>query len=339
MQFYERELLVNRILSGKQYYRGLTIVSPSIDIQYRASLIYQEAIKDSQDLFNKEDCESLCIYKGYLTEKEFDSVEVLSKEVESFQTELYLNRKKAPYREKIASYIDKARKEQIRILTLSSKYEPYSQEGYANFCKLNFLIRKLTYKNKKRFDFSSIRVEEIINSHINNILMPRTIRQIARSTPWINKWQALKANGCIFPIGYNINDSQQLLLMWSKFYDSIHESTDQPEPFVIDDDDMLDGWLSLQREKRDTEKKNDIVTQNSKIASAQEVYVVAHNIDEVKNIEKMNTPSAKNVRKQRFNKVMKEGTVNHMNMPDIRNEYIQQATQALRNNYAKSKSK
>lgn len=339
MQFYERELLVNRILCGKQYYKGLTIVSPSINVQYKASLVYQEAIKDSQDLFTKEDCESLCIYKGYITEKEFDSIEVLSKEIESFQTELYLNRKKFNEKDKIESYIKRARKEQIRILTLSSKYESFSQEGYANFCKLNFLIRKITFKNKKPFNFKSIRVEEVINSYINSILLPKTIREVARTSPWINKWQALKANGSIFPVGYNMNDSQQLLLMWSKFYDSINESPDRPEQDVIDNDDMLDGWLSLQREKDNKESKNNVVTQNSRIASAQEVYVVAHNLDEVKNIEKMNSPSSQNIRKQRFNKIMKEGEVNHMNMPDIRNEYIQKATQALRESYAKPRSK
>ena len=32
---------------------------------------------------------------------------------------------------------------------------------------------------------------------------------------------------------------------------------------------------------------------------------------------------------------MKEGTVNHMDMPDVKNEYIQQATRALKEQYVK----
>jgi predicted Fe-Mo cluster-binding NifX family protein len=335
MQFHERELLVNRILSGKQYYRGLTIVSPSIDIQYQASIVYSQSLEDSHDLMSREECESLSIYKGFLSEKEFDSVESLSKDVENFQVELYLNRSKSNEKEKIASYIKKARNEQIRVLNLAGKYDQYSSEGYASFCKINFLLRKTTYLNKKPYRFKSIRIEELVRHYTNNILLPNTIRKLARTNPWINRWSAFKSNGIIFPEGYNITEPQQLLLMWSSFYDSVNESPDKPEQFVIDNDDMLDGWLVLQRDKENKENKSEPVTRNSKIAKAQEVYIVANNIDEVKNIENMNSPSSRNVRKQRFQKVMKEGTVNHMDMPDVKNEYIQQATRALKEQYVK----
>ena len=273
MQFHERELLVNRILSGKQYYRGLTIVSPSIDIQYQASIVYSQSLEDSHDLMSREECESLSIYKGFLSEKEFDSVESLSKDVENFQVELYLNRSKSNEKEKIASYIKKARNEQIRVLNLAGKYDQYSSEGYASFCKINFLLRKTTYLNKKPYRFKSIRIEELVRHYTNNILLPNTIRKLARTNPWINRWSAFKSNGIIFPEGYNITEPQQLLLMWSSFYDSVNESPDKPEQFVIDNDDMLDGWLVLQRDKENKENKSEPVTRNSKIAKAQEVYI------------------------------------------------------------------
>jgi hypothetical protein len=334
MQFHERELLVNRILCGKQFYRGLTIVSPSIDIQYQASLVYSKTYEDSHELLNREDCESLSIYKGFLTEDEFNSVDRLSKEIEGFQIELYHNRLKSIEKERISSYIEKARNEQNRVLSLSGKFDQYSREGYSFFCKLHFLIRKTTYRNNKLYRFNKIKIEEVIKYYIYNILLPNRIRELARTNPWLNRWNAFKANGVIFPEGYNITDSQQLLLMWSSFYDSINESPDRPESFVIENDDMLDGWLLLQKEKTNKESKN-VLTSNSRIAQAQEVYVVANNLDDVRAIENMNSNSSRNIRKQRFSKVMKEGTVNHMNMPDVKNEYIMQATKALKENYGK----
>ena len=37
-------------------------------------------------------------------------------------------------------------------------------------------------------------------------------------------------------------------------YDNIQESLDYPSEDVVEDDDMLDGWLIIQKQKRDKER-------------------------------------------------------------------------------------
>lgn len=339
MDFYTKELLINQILSGKLLYKNLILDKPNIDIKYQASKIYIESIKEAEDsgLLSKEECEFLSIRKGYLTQSEYDSLEVIEADIVNLQKELYINRNSSDHVAKIKSYLKVAREEYDRISNLLSKFESYSCEGYAAFSKVLFIVSKITKLNDSLYDFSSINIDEVVKYYISNIIFPSTIRDLSRDFPWVNKWQALKANGVVFPNGYEITDSQQLLLMWSKFYDSISESAEEVEDFVIQDNDMLDGWLTIQRENKNSKKKDKDgpVSQNSKILNAQEVYIVANNLDELKAIENMNSSSSKSVRKQRFKKIMKDGTVNHMDLPDIKNEYIIQANSALKDHYGK----
>jgi len=71
-------------------------------------------------------------------------------------------------------------------------------------------------------------------------------------------WAAFKVNGVVFSQGSQMTLQQQLLLMWSRMYDSIQESVEPPEMDVIEDDDMLDGWLSIQHDQKRQERRKDL---------------------------------------------------------------------------------
>jgi hypothetical protein len=338
METHEAELYIHRILSGKFFYKDYEIVSPDIDTRYRASLIYSECLDQAreEEVMTKEETEQVCLLKGFITQKEIDSLDTIPKDIENFQRELYLNRHSPDKVSSLKKYIGVARSNFELVSKKLGKYYSYSDEGYASFCKVYFLIKETTFLKGEKYSFEDSSVESLLGAYTSNILTPSIIRSVAKSTLWINKWQALKANGVVFPFGYNISDSQQLLLMWSNFYDSIGESAEPPESFVIKDDDMLDGWLLIQKAKRkDKEDPEGLISKNSKIQNAQEVYIVANNIDDIKRIEAMNSAQAKHLKKQRINKLNREGTVSHMNMPDIKQEYMIQATQALREHHAR----
>lgn len=337
MLSYEVELYINRILSGKFFFKDYEIVSPDIDTRYRSSLIYSEAIKEAEEegLFTKDEVENICVIKGFVSPEELDSLKTIPKDIEGFQRELFLNRNNPERVKSIRQYLEVARKQYEDISEKVSKYYNYCDEGYASFCKVHYIIRETTYIQGKKYDFDGDSIESLLTAYSKNVLSPSIIRDVAKSSIWINKWQALKANGVIFPFGYNINDAQQLLLMWSNFYDSISESAEPPESFVIKDDDMLDGWLLVQKEKKDSGDKSneELISKNSKIQNAQEVYIVAHSLEDIKRIESLNSDKARSIKKQRLNKLKKEGTVNHMSMPDVKQEYMIQATQALREHH------
>ena len=65
--------------------------------------------------------------------------------------------------------------------------------------------------------------------------------------------------------------------MWSSLYDNIQESPDCPSNEVINDDDMLDGWMIIQKRNREQAKlQKDAENKfgNKKISNADEVFIV-----------------------------------------------------------------
>ncbi len=64
MQLHERELLISRILSGKLFYKNLKIIQPSIDLQYKANIVFSEAIEEGKEkgLFSKDIVEHIIVH-------------------------------------------------------------------------------------------------------------------------------------------------------------------------------------------------------------------------------------------------------------------------------------
>jgi hypothetical protein len=102
-------------------------------------------------------------------------------------------------------------------------------------------------------------------------------------------------------------------------YDSIQEASEPPESFVIDDDDMLDGWLLLQSSDKGEERIN------SKISRAQEQYILANNISEAKEIENRNSPDIKRIKAQRQKALEEKGELNESELPDVKKKLMIEA--------------
>jgi len=110
-------------------------------------------------------------------------------------------------------------------------------------------------------------------------------------------------------------------LIWSRMYDNVHESPDCPSEEVINDDDMLDGWFSIQASKRKDaimESELESKLSNSKIANSQEIFLMADSKQDAENINQMNTHQARMIKKQRFNQLQKRGQMDQNQFQDER---------------------
>lgn len=322
MEFFEREYLISRILSGQLKWGASLICPPNLDLQYYSQEIFKKAIEKGRnaEMLSSDDLTELSIEKGFITEADSLFIGFAEKEVEQFQKELYLNRGKADNVRRIKKLIYQNRCRHSSILDRINKYNSFTYEGYANYCKLDYLIRNTTFKNGKKYPFKKNSIQKAINFYISNMILPYTIRYLSRTQPWSNMWSAYKANGVVFPQGCQMTQQQQLLLMWSRMYDSINESPDCPEDSVIEDDDMLDGWLLIQQENSKKDNKSGI--ENSKIAQAQEQYIVANNIEEARAIDSRNDPSSLKIKKQRNKVIQSKGLVLENELPDVRKKLI-----------------
>ena len=103
-------------------------------------------------------------------------------------------------------------------------------------------------------------------------------------------------------------------------YDSIAESPESPSDEIILDDDMLDGWLIIQRRERELRTKQkaaeDIIG-NEKIANSDEVYIVAKSEEDISNINELNDPQAKAIKHAREKALLSEERTKQENLPDV----------------------
>ena len=76
------------------------------------------------------------------------------------------------------------------------------------------------------------------------------IRQIARAGEWRYRWQASKRGESLFgrPIA-EWSESQNAIVFWSQYYDSVYDSMDRPPAHVIENDAACDAWVEDQNKK------------------------------------------------------------------------------------------
>jgi len=114
-------------------------------------------------------------------------------------------------------------------------------------------------------------------------------------------------------------------------YDNIYQHPKSPAEEIIADDDMLDGWVIVQRRERegDVNRAAGEAVGNEKIRGSEEVYVPADTADDAKKVLSMNDGFAKATIKQRFALLRKRGEVAELEMPDTAMRLRMETTRKL----------
>jgi hypothetical protein len=101
------------------------------------------------------------------------------------------------------------------------------------------------------------------------VLDVKTIRQVARSNEWRLLWIFSKESlSDLFnrPLS-DLTVNHQLLIFWSRMYDSAFEDTNPPDLEIVEDDEKFDAWLSNRemdrKEARETQQTGKANTKNS----------------------------------------------------------------------------
>jgi hypothetical protein len=158
-----------------------------------------------------------------------------------------------------------------------------------------------------------------MHKYYGAILSADNIRMLARTMPWSWLWGILKTNGKLFSNDALTNE-QQSLISWSVMYDRIHESPDCPSDDIINDDDMLDGWLLIQRKQREAERKKQEVESavGGKIVNADEIFIPVETAEDALKVDLLNSPRAVNIKKQRLRQIKAEGMVKEQSLKDMK---------------------
>lgn len=320
-----REFLIATIRSGKVYIKdfNVTIRPPKLEDVIDSYDAYTQALEEakSDGLMDSKELETFMLVTEAWTNVDDEAVKTVEKSIEESKVELYeqyLNDDFVKVRRKRLR-----RQEQLLSRLLSKKNSLYMQsaEQYAEMSRLLFIVKRCC--TDSTFDIED-NIDDLIVAYQKNILSDTEIRELCRTEPWRSLWSMAEKSGIRLFVNEEPTINQRNIVLWSKTYDSVHESMDAPPKEVIEDDDFLDGWFISQRRKREKEaqkKKTEDSLKNEKIKSADNVFIVANSPKEVEAISAANDSSAQLIKRQRSIDIQNKGRLEHHQFTDKQAEY------------------
>lgn len=315
----EREYFVSRIRSGIYIvnFNGfkLKILQPTIEQEFEFNDIYMQAYQKAanDDIKTEDEMIEWMMGHGLWSTEEDDKIEQIKKDADKLKKEIYNAKTNYHLRETLRVYLRTAESAIGKLREKRGAYFANTCEGIATSEKLYAFLMANTYLNGQPHDFKNgPSFDYLSTSYYTQILSEKMIRYLARTEPWRSFWLLNGSNTIDLFIknGRELSIDQRNILVWSKMYDNVYESMEVPPDFVIEDDDMLDGWFIVQREKAEQRKvENEIDQISAKHSNADEVFLMANSTEDINRIHSMNSTHAKIVKKQRENLISQKGEV------------------------------
>lgn len=340
------EILLHRILSGYLifYYKQEKYELRKINnnLRYEADLLYHQILSDEKynDWIRQENIDGVLIHLGLWHKDTMTIMEKLEKSIDNLKVELFENFMNDSNQKKIRNSLNGSKNSLNKIKSIKTEFSANTLEGYASSIKNEFIICHSLYKdnkkvfgdNRKDIDSSSLSYFNELVSEINkyNISIEH-FRKLARHYTWRSYWNI--KNYSIFPGTISEwTDDQRSLASFSQMYDSVYEHPESPQDKVIDDDDMLDGWMIFQKRKIEKLKKQTTVDNlNPNLKNANEVFLFAQKPEEVEEILSLNSKEGLRRMKEKINYINQVGSATDSSLPDVRRQ-IMTDTQNIINN-------
>lgn len=335
MESWEREYHVSRIVSGTLPFKKYTIGQPSRLNRFVANEIYQRAWKEAhlQSILTNEELYSFLVLRGIWTTEMEDEHKLLTEKIDDMKVGLYENWSQSTARFQIRHALNIGKAELLRLDGVRHGLDHITCEGIAASARIRFIVGTSIFRRDGspywdeplvEWESPDDTVEAAIEHIYRHRLNESETRELCRTEPWRSIWSARTHAGAgLFGVAsVDLTDEQRTLMLWSTIYESIKEHSEVPSDDVIEDDDMMDGWLISQRRRREammTQKKADEIG-NERIRKADEVFVPA-DAEGAKKVEAMNDMNAKNIKAQRMALLKQRGRVPEIHMPDTRQRF------------------
>jgi hypothetical protein len=343
MEPYEREFYISRICAGYLKYKidselSIYIHALDLDQQYEANELFKESHNEAlmSEIITNEECREMLIERELWSEEEEESLEKLGKDIEELKVQLYNASFKNDLKHSIRKGIKRAKNKFLELAQKRATYDFLTCKGYATFCRYNWMLENVTkYKDGTLYDWEHVDLNQALSFYHTQQLNDDQLREIAKTEPWKSVWSSSKKNGTIFNrCGVELTEEQRSLIAWSSMYDNVYESMECPTDDVIEDDDSLDGWLIIQRRKREQEQKKlsaENVIGNSKINNADEVFIMT-DPSSTKDIDGLNNPVAQSTKKARLKDIKRREKAGkkftkHSNLKDVKQRINMEANQ------------
>ncbi len=334
MNHAEKSKLIYRLLSGIVYFtfkdKRYELRSPSVEILYQASELYDEVY-----------------YKESFNDKQFD-IELLSgiphfdakikqmhDRMDDIKVEMYENHINPDALKKLRAQLSAVKAGINKAHGERQKFEHLTPEGVAGVAQSQYVIANCIYDSKGNKVFSAD-FEDIFYSLLESMMTEifrleiteSQLREIARSDLWRSYWSVDRHN--VFgKAPKDLTHDQRRLVGYTRMYDSIFENPDCPNDTVLEDDDLLDGWMiKLRRDREKDKNTKELDKVLSKHRNDTEIFLMAKTEQDAQTIDNLNTPIAKMQKKQReaIIKSRPDG-VTDLEFPDVQIDLLNQSQQ------------
>lgn len=333
-----KDKLLARIVSGSIFLGGLVLKPPTREHRYIATEIYEEALRDGEleGLYSESELLDFMLENDLWDETKQKFVDDLPKEIEEFKVRLFKSTFKSNERKVIRTALATAKKKLTELTAERNAFNYLSAAGAASIAKSRYLLAVGLYKHGRRLltddpdEWPTSLLDEVMGELSSARVEDDDIRWLAHNEPWRSIWSATKVEGTVFgvsPVDYT--EEQKSLVGWSSLYDSVYGHPDCPSDEVVNDNDLLDGWLIDQRRQRDgrlaSKEVDDQLSDSTR--NSQEVFIPAETVEDARKVFNRNDEMTKAVQKQRFSVLKEKGTVAEQDMPDTRRRIRMEATQ------------
>lgn len=322
---------IHRILSKKiKFYfceEQYELLYPSNDLKYDADIIYYHIVNEEKygnwlrEEYMTEIMTELELWNNNIEPQ----IQSFNKQIEELKLSLFksytmLTQKQMQQKKRNIRNLEK----QINIIhNKKQEFHANTLEGYAESIRQEHIISNTLYKNnelvfnsKDKREQSYNKFNQIISEINKHQISNNTYRDIAKSDIWRSYWSN-HANGSVFDGAIcNWSDEQRNLANTSQMYDSVYAHPECPNDTVIDDHDLLDGWMIQQKRNNAKNKKEaELNRSNKKLGKAGEVFLMSGNeLDTAKEIQSMNDAQSMSVFKTNMEQMEKEGSVDVVDM-------------------------
>lgn len=325
---------ISRIIAGFVRYKrptsSLLIRKPSEFYKIQAhemwTDIYENSLCEGTGMTSDEYEDYIRIKNIWTDEKEL-KLKTLPKDLEELKLKYYECDINLTERDSIRKLLKVVKADIEYLYQQKNSYFYLTAKGIADLFKSKFLLGMSLYKEngKRLFDTSKDYLDNEI-SYMDDIyahycltrFSEADIREIARSEEWKSYWSCSKGNNPFGKPAVKLTDEQRHLISWSKLYDNIHKHQDCPAKYVIEDDDMLDGWMILQKRKSDEDKEQKKFEERfkGKFENVDELFVPVETQEQANKLYKMNKEAADNLMKKKMRTLERLGTMSEGEMPD-----------------------
>lgn len=330
MQDYIKDLHVARLLANcltlEQDNLLLDIVNPTNKVLYLAQREYAKSFEECQEsgtlLFDHMIGEM--VKQGLWNNVDEKRIQELKDSISSMKMEIFKNWIKTGTVKLYKKQVRRAEKEIIGLLTKKNAYHSMTCEGISTYNRWIYLVEHCTFLGEAQYNFADLSPEEILNYWQNNTLNDSELRELSKYEGWMNVWCSSNKVPFVFPL----SEEQQRLIMWSRMYDNIRESSEAPVDEIMEDDDALDGWILVQRSKMNKERTTKMVEDSINVKNSKhaEVFIPVGSSEEAKRIFDLNNPQGAHTVKSRMEQVKNStGEVKQAAFSDVKFSRMLQA--------------